>query len=241
MLSDIVSTAVSPLSGLAKGLGLDNNSQIDSAKSTLDEILDRANAVSAQNRGIYDNYYKQMQGLYGEGAQSYSDAVKNLADAIGNYKDFEYTGKVEDYLDPARNQRVAAATNAIENAASAGGNRFSSNYMDKLAAKQQALASEEWKSAYDRLISDRNQQLQQWQTGQQKINNLGTLAGLYGNDRNQLGNAMGDYYSALANQNNANLETYSDVAQSKSNLEGQRNSGVGNLLTGAGSIIGAFF
>ena len=241
MLSNIVSTAVSPLSGIAQGLGLDNNSQIDSAKSTLDEILDRANAVSAQNRGIYDNYYKQMQGMYGEGASAYSDAVKNLADAIENRKDFEYTGKVEDYLDPARNQRVAAATNAIENAASAGGSRFSSGYLDKLAAKQQALASEEWKSAYDRLIADRNQQLQQWQTGQTKINNLGTLAGLYGQDRNQLGNAIGDYYSALANQNNANLETYSDVAQSKANLESQRNSGVGNLLTGAGSIIGAIF
>ena len=239
MLSDIVSTAVSPLSGIAQGLGLDNNSQIDSAKSTLNEILDRANAVSAQNRGIYDNYYRQMQGMYGEGASAYSDAVKNLADAIGNYKDFEYTGKVEDYLDPARNQRVAAATNAIENAASAGGSRFSSGYLDKLAAKQQALASEEWKSAYDRLISDRNQQLQQWQTGQTKINNLGTLAGIYGNDRNNLMQALSEYTSNMANQNNADLQMATDVMGQKVNLDMNRKGGISAIIDGLAPVAGA--
>lgn len=241
MLEDIVSTAVSPLSGIAKGLGLDNSSQINRAKATLDEILGRADAVSAQNRGLYGDYYNQMQGMYGEGASAYSDAVKNLADAIDNYKDFEYTGKVEDFLDPARNQRVAAAMDAINNSASAGGSRFSSNYLDKLAQKQAALASEEWKSSYDRLQADRANQLQEWQTGQTKINNLGTLAGIYGNDRTQLGNAIGEYYSALANQNNANLQTYADVAANKANLESQKNSGVGSLLGTVGNFASALF
>jgi hypothetical protein len=197
--------------------------------------------VSAQNKGLYDNYYKQMQGMYGEGAQEYSQAVKNLAEAIGNRQDFSYNKDVNAFLDPAREQRVQAATNAINNAASASGQRFSSGYLDKLAAKQQALASEEWKSAYDRMMQDRAQQLQEWETGQQKINNLGTLANIYQSDRNQLGNAIGDYYTAMANQNNADLETYSDIAQSKANLESQRNSGMGGLLSGVGSIIGAIF
>ena len=241
MLEDIVSTAVSPLAGVARGLGLSNEDQIRNAQDTLDAVLSKASGVSAQNRGLYGDYYNQMQSMYGEGASAYSDAVKNLADAIGNYKDFAYTGKVEDFLDPARNQRVAAAMDAINNSASAGGSRFSSNYLDKLAQKQAALASEEWKSAYDRLQADRANQLQEWQTGQTKINNLGTLAGIYGNDRTQLGNAIGEYYSALAGQNNADLETYSDVAQSKANLESQKNSGMGGLLSGVGSIIGGLF
>ena len=226
---------------LAESLGLSNNKQIDTAQGMLDDVLSRANSVGSQNRGLYKDYYGQMQGMYGEGAQAYSDAVKNLAEAIGNREDFSYQGSVNDFLDPAREQRVQAATNAINNAASAGGNRFSSNYMDKLAAKQQALASEEWKSAYDRMMQDRAQQLQEWETGQQKINNLGTLANIYQSDRNQLGNAIGDYYTAMANQNNADLEAYSDIAQSKANLETQRNSGMGSLLSGVGSIIGAIF
>lgn len=229
------------VSYLADSLGLSNGKQIDAAQGMLDEVLGRADSVSAQNKNLYGNYYNQMQGMYGEGAAAYSDAVKNLADAIENREDFSYQGNVNDFLDPAREQRVQAATNAINNAASAGGNRFSSNYLDKLAAKQQALAADEWKSAYDRMLQDRAQQLQEWETGQQKINNLGTLANIYQSDRNQLGNAIGDYYTAMANQNNADLQVYSDVAGNKANLESQRNSGVGGLLQGVGSIIGAIF
>lgn len=226
---------------LADSLGFSNNKQIDAAKSELDAVLDKANMVSSQNKHLYGDYYKQMQGMYGEGAASYADAVKNLADAIGSREDFSYGKGVNEFLDPAREQRVAAATEAINNAASAGGNRFSSNYMDKLAAKQQALASEEWSKAYDRMMQDRAQQLQEWETGQQKIQNLGTLANIYQSDRNQLGNAIGDYYSNMASQNNADLQAYSDVTGQKATLESQRQSGAGGLLQGIGSIIGAIF
>lgn len=229
------------VSYLADSLGFSNNKQINAAKSELDAVLDKANMVSSQNKNLYGDYYKQMQGMYGEGAASYADAVKNLADAIGSRKDFSYGRDANEFLDPARNQRVAAATEAINNAASAGGNRFSSNYMDKLAAKQQALASEEWSKAYDRMMQDRAQQLQEWETGQQKIQNLGTLANIYQSDRNQLGNAIGDYYSNMASQNNADLQAYADVTGQKATLESQRQSGAGGLLQGIGSIIGAIF
>ena len=226
---------------LADSLGFSNGRQINAAKGELDAILDRANRVSSQNKNLYGDYYKQMQGMYGEGAASYADAVKSLADAIGSREDFSYDKDENEFLDPARNQRIAAATEAINNAASAGGNRFSSNYMDKLAAKQQALASEEWSKAYDRMMRDRAQQLQEWGTGQQKIQNLGTLANIYQSDRNQLGNAIGDYYSNMASQNNADLQAYSDVTGQKATLESQRHSGAGGLLSGVGSIIGAIF
>ena len=226
---------------LADSLGFSNNKQINAAKSELDAVLDKANMVSSQNKHLYGDYYKQMQGMYGEGAASYADTVKNLADAIGSREDFSYGKGVNEFLDPARNQRIAAATEAINNAASAGGNRFSSNYMDKLAAKQQALASEEWSKAYDRMMQDRAQQLQEWETGQQKIQNLGTLANIYQSDRNQLGNAIGDYYSNMASQNNADLQAYADVTGQKATLESQRQSGAGGVLQGIGSIIGAIF
>lgn len=226
---------------LAESLGFSNNKQIDAAKGTLDEVLDRSSSVSSQNKRLYGDYMGKMQGMYGEGAEAYSQAVKNLADAIENRKDFSYNRDVNEFLDPARQQRVQAATDAINNAASAGGSRFSSGYLDKLAAKQQALASEEWSKAYDRLMQDRAQQLQEWETGQQKINNLGTLANVYQSDRNQLGNAIGEYYSSMANQNNADLQTYADVAGQKATLESQRQSGAGGLLGAVGSVIGAIF
>lgn len=226
---------------IGKSLGTDNNESIDKAIANMDNIIGVANSTAEANRKLYNDYYGQMQGMYGDNAAKYGDAVARLADAIENYGDFEYSGDVNDFLDPARKQRVASAMGAINNASASGGNRFSSNYIDKVAAKQQALASEEWRSAYDRMMQDRSQQMQEWQGKQNRINNMGTLAGLYGNDRTQLSDAIGNYYSNIANQNNADLEVYSDVSQKKAELDAARKGGIGSVLGGLGSVVSAIF
>lgn len=229
------------LGSVSKSLGLDNNSQVDSAIASLDDIRALAERTGQTNRNLYDTYMQRMQGMYGNNASKYSDAVSRLAEAIDNRGDFEFSGNVDDFLDPAREQRVSAAMSAINNSAAAGGNRFSSNYLDKVAAKQQALASEEWRNAYDRMMRERSQQLQEWQSGQQKINNLGTLASIYGQDRSQLSDAIGNYYSTVANQNNADLEVASDIAQGKANMDMNRKSGIGSVLGGVGNFVSSFF
>lgn len=231
---------------LGKSLGLDNNEAVDSAQGVLDAVAAKSGDVSRRNQDIYRNYLEQMKGIYGGGASQYSDAVQRLSDAIGDYPaQFTATGNVSDFYDPYANQRVAQAMDAINASASSGGSRFSSSYNDALAAKQQALASEELSKAFDKWMNDRSRQLQEWQAGQAAnqnyLSNLGTMAGLYGNDRNQLANAIGDYNSAVANQNNADLEVYSDVAQSKANLDSQRKGGVGGMLGSVGSLVGALF
>lgn len=219
---------------LADALGFGNNKQTDAAQRTLDEMLVRANTTSAQNRGLIRDYYDQMNGTFSEGASKYNDAVAALADAIAHQGDYDKT--VDDFLDPARNQRVQAAMDAINNSAAAGGSRFSSNYLDKVAAKQQALASEEWRSAYDRLMQDRQQQLQQAQTG---VQNLGTMANIYGNDRNSLMQALSDYTSNMANQNNADLQMATDVMGQKANLEANRKGGLSAILDGVAPMVKA--
>lgn len=221
-------------------LGTSNNKAVNQGIASLDEIKAYADDIAAKNNALYGDYYGQMQGMYGDNAAKYNDAVNNLVEAISQRKDFDYQGDVNQFMDPAANQRVAAAMGAINNASASGGNRFSSNYLDKVAAKQQALASEEWKSAYDRMMQDRSQQLQEWQTGQQKINNMGTLAGIYGGDRTALADAIGNYYGNMANQNNANLEVMSDIAQNKANLNASRTNGMGDIIGGAAKIAGAF-
>lgn len=221
-------------------LGTSNNKAVNQGIASLDEIKAYADDIAAKNNALYGDYYGQMQGVYGDNAAKYNDAVNNLVEAISQRKDFDYHGDVNEFMDPAANQRVAAAMGAINNASASGGNRFSSNYLDKVAAKQQALASEEWKSAYDRMMQERNQQLQEWQTGQQKINNLGSVASLYGNDRTALADAIGNYYGNMANQNNANLEVMSDIAQNKANLNASRSNGMGDIIGGAAKIAGAF-
>lgn len=236
------------LGGISKSLGLDNNSVIDRAQGTLDEVLGYSNDVSRTNKNLYQNYLDKMQGTYGTGAQNYDATVQRLADAIGDGSDltgFNYRGNVNDFYDKFANQRAQQAMDAISSNASSGGSRFSSSYNDAVAAKQQALASEEWSKAYDKMMQDRSQQLAEWNAGQsQKQNylyNLGTLTGLYGNDRNQLTDALGNYYSNMANQNNSDLQVYSDITANKANLDAQRKSGIGSALGAIGSVIGAIF
>lgn len=222
------------INDLADALGFGNNKQTDAAQQTLDEMLARANSVSAQNRGLIRDYYDQMNGTFSEGASKYNDAVASLADAIAHQGDYDKT--VDDFLDPAREQRVQAAMSAINNSAAANGQRFSSGYLEKLAAKQQALASEEWRSAYDRLMQDRQQQLQQAQTG---VQNLGTMANIYGNDRNNLMQALSDYTSDMANQNNADLQMATDVMGQKANLDANRKGGFSAILDGIAPMVKA--
>ena len=222
------------INDLADALGFGNNKQTDAAQRTLDEMLARANGVSAQNRGLIRDYYDQMNGTFSEGASKYNEAVASLADAIAHQGDYDET--VDDFLDPAREQRVQAAMSAINNSAAANGSRFSSQYLDAVAAKQQALASEEWRSAYDRLMQDRQQQLQQAQTG---VQNLGTMANIYGNDRNNLMQALSEYTSNMANQNNADLQMATDVMGQKANLDANRKGGFSAILDGIAPMVKA--
>ena len=232
------------LEQLGGQLGLSNMEQVKAGVNSLDNMLAEARNVSNQNKSLYGDYLSKMQGMYGDGAGQYSDAVNRLTQAIGEGPEsFSYGGNVNDFYDKYAGQRSQQAMNAMRNMG--GQNLFSSDFMNNMAAKQQSLASEEWSKAYDKMLRDRQQQLAEWQAGQNSkqgyINNLGTVAGLYGNDRNQIANAMGDYYSNMASQNNADLQTRADLTQARTNLAMQGNSGMGTLLGGAGKVLGAMF
>lgn len=232
------------LEQLGGQLGLSNMEQVKAGMNSLDNMLAEARNVSNQNKSLYGDYLSKMKSIYGDGAGQYADAVNSLTQAIGEGPEsFSYGGNVNDFYDKYAGQRSQQAMNAMRNMG--GQNLFSSDFMNNMAAKQQSLASEEWSKAYDKMLRDRQQQLAEWQAGQTAkqgyINNLGTVAGLYGNDRTQLANAMGDYYSNMASQNNADLQTRADITQAKTNLAMQGNNGAGSLIGGAGKVLGAIF
>lgn len=222
-------------------LGISNKDEVAAGQNSLDQLMADATSVGQQNRQLYGDYLNRMRGIYGQGADQYGAAVQNLADAIGEGADsFNYTGNVNDFYDKFANQTMQASINAMKNMG--GQNLFSSDFMNNLTNRQAALASSQWEKAYDKMMQDRQQQLQEWQAGQSTkqnyLSNLGSLASLYGNDRNQLANAYGDYYSNLASQNNADLQTRADLTSSRTNLGLQADNGFGTLLGGAGLILG---
>ena len=223
-------------------LGTDNKSAVNKANETLDNIATMAAATRNANQATLDQYLAQMQNQFSGGARAYDDAVANLANAIGNadYSGFQYGGNVNSFYDPAAQQRANAAMDAIENSAASGGSRFSSNFLDKVAAKQQALASEEWSKAYDRMMQDRAAQLQQWQTGntqqQNRLQNIATLANVYGMDRNALNDAVNSYYTNTINNRNANLQTVADLTAGKAQNELARTNGISDIFGGAATL-----
>ena len=229
---------------LAESLGLSNRKQVEAGMASLDSLLAEANQVGNQNRSLYNDYYGKMNQMYGQNAGKYNDALAKYEQAIGEGPDtFTYQQDINKFYDKFANQRADAAMQSMRNMG--GANLFSSDFMNNMAAKQQALASEEWSKAYDKMMQDRQQQLAEWQAGQQSkqnyLGNLGSLTNMYGSDRNQLANAYGDYISNMASQNNADLQTKSDLTQAKTNLAMQENSGAGGLLGAVGTVLGAIF
>lgn len=231
---------------LGNNLGLDNSETVEQGKNALDDVMAKAVRTSEANRGLYGDYLDQMTGMYGDGASKYADAVQRLSDAIGEAPgQFAYTGDVNQFYDKFANQAQQAAMQALNRSSAAGGARWSSDYVNNLMNQQRAMASDQWAKAYDRMMRDRQQQLSEWQAGQAAnqnyLSNLGTVANLYGNDRNQLGNAYGDYYSNMASQNNADLQVASDITQGKNNLDMQRMTGGAAVLGGIGKMFGGIF
>ena len=232
------------LDQLGEQLGLSNKKQVQAGMASLDNLLAEANNVSNTNKSLYNDYLGKMQGMYGQNAAQYDSALANYQKAMGEGPDqFSYGGDVSQFYDKFANQTMQASINAMRNMG--GQNLFSSDFMKNLTNRQAALASSQWEKAYDKMMQDRQQQLQEWQAGQSTkqnyLSNLGSLASLYGNDRNQLANAMGDYYSNMASQNNADLQTKSDLTQAKTNLSMQENSGAGTILGGVGKVLGGIF
>ncbi len=185
-----------------------------------------------------------MAQQYGEGARNYSQALQDFLDSDVYQNDgFQFTGDVSDYFDPAANQRVDAAMTAIDNSAASGGNRFSSDYVNRVAGKQQALASEEWEKAYNRLMQDRQQQLNEWNMNSQNAwNNYNATQGrakyavdAYGNDRDQYVQGIGDATMAAMNNRLGGLQTQANVAAGRVNAMQNQNAG-GALASALGPI-----
>jgi hypothetical protein len=119
------------------------------------------------------------------------------------------------------------------------GNMFSSDYTDALAAKQQALASEEWDKAFDRYQQDRARALNEFSTnaniGQQTYSNIYNknkdLLGVSQNAQDNILNAFGTYTQGLANNNSMLAQNAANIAQAKA----------ANKLSNNKSILGKVF
>lgn len=221
-----------------------------SAGEAYDDIVDRAEEASAANDMDIANVRSRLQAAYGDGAGKYQQALQDfLNSGVYQNKGFEFTGDVSDYMDPFQQQRVQAAMNAINNSAATGGNRFSSDYVNRVAGKQQALANEAWKDAYDTLMRERSVQLQEWQANSQNNwNNWNATqdrakyaVDTYGRDRDALLQGYNDTTMARMNNRLGLLNTQANVAAGRTAALQNSNNGLANALGPVAQFAGSYF
>ena len=215
--------------------GFQQDSRVNNANAAIKQAQKKADANSAANRDLYNQFYDKTQSTYGDTAAKVDDYLKNLEgmEAYDPGK-FEYTGDVNDFYSKAADLRIKNAMNALRESSDI----FSSDYQDAMAAKQQALATEEWDKAYDRYMRDRSQTANEWQmnanAGQQAYDNTygknKDLLSVAQNAQDNLMNAYGNYINNMANQNNVDTQNYSNMVQQMAANQNSKKSMIGRIL-----------
>lgn len=216
-------------------LGFQQDRRVSNANSAIQKAQDKADAASSANRDLYNQFYNKTQSTYGDTAAKVDDYLKNL-EGMEAYDPgtFEYTGDVNDFYSKAADLRVKNAMNNLRESSDI----FSSDYQDAMAAKQQAMASEEWDKAYDRYMRDRSQTANEWQmnanAGQQaytnQYNQNKDLLGVAQNSQDNLMNAYGNYINNMANQNNVDTQNYANMVQQMAANENSKKGVLGRLF-----------
>ena len=215
--------------------GLQQGRRVSNANSAIQKAQDKADAASSANRDLYNQFYNKTQSTYGDTAAKVDDYLKNLEgmEAYDPGK-FEYTGDVNDFYSKAADLRIKNAMNNLRESSDI----FSSDYQDAMAAKQQAMASEEWDKAYDRYMRDRSQTANEWQmnanAGQQAYQNTygknKDLLGVAQGAQDNLMNAYGNYINNIANQNNIDTQNYANMVQQMAANENSKKGVLGRLF-----------
>lgn len=231
----------------ALGNYMGNQADAERAAEAYDRIQGLAQAAGTANQQDINAYKNLVAQTYGQGAANYQDALaKFLNSPVFQNEGFSYGGDISQFMDPAANQRVDAAMAAINNSAASNGSRFSSDFINRVGAKQQSLASEEWEKAYSKLQQARANQLAEWQANSQNNwNNYNAQTArdqyavdAYGKDREGYIGGLSDAMSAGIANRTGLLNAQSNAIAGTANAQ-QGTSGW-DLLSGLGGAGGAF-
>jgi hypothetical protein len=110
------------------------------------------------------------------------------------------------------------------------GNMFSSDYLNQLNAKSQAMASEEWDKAFQRQQQDRANALQEYNTNMGRLGNIATM----------LGQDTGKYADALGNITNTRINSNMGLTQGLADLNTQIAQNELNKKTSLQSLLNPF-
>lgn len=204
--------------------GMHSRQRAQRSTEALDQAKSEMDAANVKNRDLLEQYLQQSRDTYGSDVEGYDAAKSKLLDLEAyTPDDFSFDKTEKDYFDKFYNQRVNAANRAIREQSDG----LSSSYLNQLAAKQQALASDAWSTALDKYNTARSQALSEYtaqnqakQTGYQNQRDAAQTAYDIANTaRNQMQDVYGNYYSQLANQNNIAAQNAANLATAKAQAQ----------------------
>ena len=204
-------------------VGFGNSGKTKAANEAIEANKKDLQKAFNVNQGYIGDYQDLMNSLYGSAPAAYQQAL----DKYINSEDFSYNKNAKDFYTPAYQQRVKEAMNSITKSNANAGNMFSSDYLNQLNAKSQAMASEEYEKAFDRMQRDRSNALQEYELRQNK---LGNVAQMLGQDQGKYADSMGNVYTNLINNNNALTQGMADLNSQIAQNNLQKKSGLQALL-----------
>ena len=221
-------------------LGFSNTEAVKEGQQAYDDMAAKADAAYAQNEADLQRYYQTMADKYGDDEAKRREAIERYLNGEPvQVEDFSYDKSVEDFFDPAAGMRAQNAMTAINNAAGSEGSRFSSDFLNRQAAKQQALASEEWEKSYNRLMEDRNAQLNQWRANayNERANaaaadeRVKAAMDIYGQGSEKADQAFADLIAGLVGNRQSQTQTEMDAVSGKTDLGMNQEKGIGGAVS----------
>lgn len=207
---------------------------INNAIDSLDEAKGYIEGAKTQNTDLANQGLTLAGSLWdpdGTLVQNYNDAIAGIEGLNGYQADnlFDYDKDIKSFYDPAFGLSVDMANDAINSSQAFGGNMFSSDTANKLAAKNNVLATQMYKEARDAMNQDKALEQSIWAGNeaakQAEASSAADLAGMrlnaYGTGMSNLSDAQQGYIGQLLGINSDYASDMSDYLGTKASLKAQ--------------------
>lgn len=200
---------------------------LEDAQGYIDSARQQNTALANQGLGLAGSLWDPN----GDLTAKYNQALSGIENLQGYNADnlFSYDKTIQDFYDPAFQLSVDMANDAINNSQAFGGNMFSSDTANKLAAKNNVLATQMYDEARDAMQADKSLEQSIWagnesakQAAADSQSNLANMRlNAYGTGMSNLSDAQQGYIANMMGINSDYAGDMTDYLGSVANLKAQ--------------------
>lgn len=200
---------------------------LEDAQGYIDSARQQNTALANQGLGLAGSLWDPN----GDLTAKYNQALSGIENLQGYNADnlFSYDKTIQDFYDPAFQLSVDMANDAINNSQAFGGNMFSSDTANKLAAKNNVLATQMYDDARDAMQADKSLEQSIWagnesakQAAADSQSNLANMRmNAYGTGMSNLSDAQQGYIANMMGINSDYAGDMTDYLGSVANLKAQ--------------------